>query len=286
MEPTSFQLPRAGAPGAIPCHGWAPAGDGPPRLGAVLVHGLGDHGLALPYRLLAAALVAAGWRVWSYDQRGHGRAGDHPPARLPGLEADLRQLLGLARASLPGGVPVVAVGLSMGALVALRACAAHPGAASGVVAASAPLGPVTAHPAAVLAATLLGRWLPGLPLQAGLDIGAVTDHPGHLARYTADPLFSTRTRMGLAADLLAAVKGLRAQAAALPLPALFLHGRQDRIAPWDEGLAAALAGPGRVLHLLDHGHHNLFLDQGRQAAFDAIAAWGAGLAAAAAPTGA
>lgn len=40
----------------------------------LFVHGLGDHGQALPYRYLAEALTRSGFGVYGFDLRGHGQS--------------------------------------------------------------------------------------------------------------------------------------------------------------------------------------------------------------------
>jgi acylglycerol lipase len=257
---------------AIPCYEWRPPVS--PTTTIIAVHGLGDHGRALPYQRLAEALVPRGHRVISYDQREHGgdqrRLGER--ARLPGLVQDLCTVAQHVRRDSPG-TPLVAIGLSMGALVTILACTEQPDLVDGVVAASAPLDPVSAGRMTILAATVLGPVLPGLSLDTGIDVSAVTDNNEDLAAYAGDPHFRTRIRLGLAADLLGATKTLVHRAATLQVPTLFLHGRHDRIAPWGPHVAARLQGGTRVVRVFERGHHNLFLDHGRAEVFREIAQW-------------
>lgn len=239
----------------------------------VVVHGLGDHGRALPYRFLAAALVPHGCLVISFDQRGHGASGSPAEvARLPLLQDDLRTVAGHSR-SLAPGIPLVVVGLSMGAIVSVLEGRATTGLCDGIVAASAPLGPLVAGRLAVLTATALGRILPALAINTGIDMSAVTDNPADLAAYVGDPLFRTKVPLGLAADLLAAAPRLRSAAPQLPMPSLFLHGARDRLAPWGAELASSLHGPARTVAVFQNGCHNLFLDLGRAEVFEAIIEW-------------
>jgi pimeloyl-ACP methyl ester carboxylesterase len=67
----------------IATYEWGPA-DGPPLF---CVHGGLDF--AATYDLLAPRLAAAGWRVVSWDQRGHG---DSDKVGLYSWEADLRDM--------------------------------------------------------------------------------------------------------------------------------------------------------------------------------------------------
>jgi alpha-beta hydrolase superfamily lysophospholipase len=261
-----------GARVVIPRYEWAPAQ--PPLATIVTVHGLGDHGRALPYVRLADALVSAGFRVVSYDQAEHGtrkgRAGER--ARMHGLVAELGSVARAARGDGPQ-TPLVAVGLSMGAMVAIRAANEEPDLFDGLIAASAPLGPVGAGRAAILAATILGRVIPGMPLNPGIDMTGITNNAADRAAYLSDPLCRTTTRMGLASDLLATAKELGALVGSVRIPALFLHGQRDSIAPWPHEVAAALQARGHAVEIFPQGYHNLFLDMERHAVFEAITRW-------------
>ncbi|MGQ0799999.1 MAG: alpha/beta fold hydrolase [Pseudomarimonas sp.] len=243
-------------------------------MNVIAVHGLGDHGGALPYRRLAEALLTSGHRVISYDQREHGIADGSSTerARLPGLVEDLGAVACHLRRENPQ-TPLVAVGLSMGAVVTLMACHANSTLLNGAVAASAPLGPVSAGRMSVLAAKSLGRLLPGLTLKTGINLSLVTDNSDDLAAYVGDPQFRTRVRLGLASDLLQATEQLLSIARGLPLPTLFLHGKLDAIAPWSDEVVADLQGGERVVKVFEHGYHNLFLDNARCEVFNAITQW-------------
>lgn len=110
---------------------WEPAGggaggDGGPRGGVLLVHGMAEH--RKRYAALAEALAGRGFLVWAYDHRGHGETATGPESRrhiAPGndwmlLVEDARELLSDLDRTLSGagaGPPLFALGHSMGSLV-------------------------------------------------------------------------------------------------------------------------------------------------------------------------
>jgi pimeloyl-ACP methyl ester carboxylesterase len=85
----------------------------------LLIHGGFDF--AATFDVFAPKLAALGWRVVSWDQRGHGDS-DH--TELYGLEADLRDALSVIDAVADGPVPVV--GHSKGGMMSLQIAAAQP----------------------------------------------------------------------------------------------------------------------------------------------------------------
>lgn len=240
----------------------------------VMVHGLGEHGRALPCQRLAEPIVDAGFALWSCDLPGHG---DVAPAargrcRLTDLLDHLHSLLAHLRAASPQA-PVQLVGFSMGAVVALLAAQRWPALVAGVVAGALPLGRIEASRLSLLAATWLGRLLPNLRVRSGIDLDRVADDAEAVRRYRSDPLLHDCVGLGLGADLLAARRLLPALLQRPPCPTLVLHGGRDRIAPWDAAADAAMAGAGSRIERLPHGGHNLLLDRQRDAAIAAVLGW-------------
>jgi pimeloyl-ACP methyl ester carboxylesterase len=86
------------------------------------------HGFALTMQswvLQRRALIHAGFRVVSYDQRGHGRSGE-PSLEHCTVEQLGRDLSAVVDATCPAG-PLVLVGHSMGGMTVMSFAAQHPG---------------------------------------------------------------------------------------------------------------------------------------------------------------
>lgn len=109
----SFRLPREGLPPAMPSRG-----------DAFLIHGYGvDLETMVPWALY---LAEAGWRCVLVDLRGHGGSGGDRVTFGVAETHDLHELrLALERDGLVAG-PYVAVGHSLGAVIALRWQATDP----------------------------------------------------------------------------------------------------------------------------------------------------------------
>lgn len=110
---------------SIQTYAWRAAA---PRASVVLAHGAAEH--ALRYERFARALARAGLEVWACDHRGHGRSlgargpGDAGSGGWAGLVADVRQLVGHARAARPGQ-PLTLFGHSMGSFAVQALCLEH-----------------------------------------------------------------------------------------------------------------------------------------------------------------
>lgn len=128
---TPVALPSVRTADGVDLRVWRWRAD-PQRATVVLVHGFGAGGLHPSVAGVARALVERGFEVLSYDARGHGQSG--------GLSTliDREQLDVAAVAPLATG-PLVVVGVSMGAVAALRwAAAGASPSCDGVVVVSAP----------------------------------------------------------------------------------------------------------------------------------------------------
>jgi alpha-beta hydrolase superfamily lysophospholipase len=212
----------------------------------------------------------AGITTLAFDQRGFG-AGPAPGlwAGSDVMRADFADFLAAARARYPG-VPVFALGESMGGAVLLSALASE-GApkVDGVILVAPAVWsrsdmPVTYRVALFLAAHLM----PGLILSNNAASRVVTiipsDNIAMLRALARDPLFQKQTR----ADALFGLVNLMDEARAAPQkmpaslpPVLLLTGRKDQVIPQDatRGLIADLGARAEVRRY-DQGYHMLLRD--------------------------
>jgi pimeloyl-ACP methyl ester carboxylesterase len=126
-----------GMAGALHTHLLSPGVDGGGRVTVVLLHGLTDSGACWPDAV--RRWVPRGWRLLAPDARGHGsspRWDDAELARRPGtvMTEDVVALLERE----PADRPVVLLGHSMGAAVAVAAAATVPRRVAAVVAEDPP----------------------------------------------------------------------------------------------------------------------------------------------------
>jgi acylglycerol lipase len=255
-----------------------------PRAVIVALHGRSDYSnaFAMPGKVWAKL----GITTLAYDQRGFGLSAN--PGIWAGAEtmrADLNDALAAARARYPG-VPVFALGESMGGAVVLTALASDkPPAADGIILVAPAVWsrsdmPLTYRVALFLAAHLV----PGVILSNNAAGRVVTIIPSDniemLRALGRDPLFQKKTRT----DTLFGLVNLMDEARTAPErmderiksapPILFLYGANDQIIPAKptESVVKALAGKATVKHY-EHGYHMLLRDLEGQSVDKDVADW-------------
>src|SRR3954470_3483710 len=250
----------------LPLRRWDAEG-GKPRAVIVALHGMSDYSNA--FDMPGKVWAKLGITTLAYDQRGFGKSAN--PGIWAGAEtmrADLNDALAAARARYPG-VPVFALGESMGGAVVLTAAAsANPPAADGIILVAPAVWsrgdmPLTYRVALFLAAHLV----PGVILSNNAAGRVVTIIPSDniemLRALGRDPLFQKKTRT----DTLFGLVNLMDEARTAPEriksapPILFLYGANDQIIPAKptESVVKALDGKATVKHY-DHGYHMLLRD--------------------------
>jgi len=268
----------------LPLRHWDAEGAAP-RAVIVALHGMSDYSNA--FDMPGKVWAKLGITTMAFDQRGFGRS-DQPGIWAGGdiMRADLSDAIAAARARYPG-VPVFALGESMGGAVVLTALASDsPPAADGIILVAPAVWsradmPLTYRAALFLAAHLL----PGMILSnnaAGRVVTIVpSDNVEMLRALARDPLFQKKTRT----DTLFGLVNLMDEARSAPErissapPILFLYGAKDQIIPAKptQAVIVELGGKAKVKRY-ENGYHMLLRDlEGEQVDRD-IADWLFGLA--------
>jgi alpha-beta hydrolase superfamily lysophospholipase len=261
-----------GAPLALTV--WPAAG--PARAVLLAVHGYGDHG-ARAFGDAAEVWAAAGVAVYAYDQRGFGRN----PSRLawPGEEALIADFAAVAAqiAERHPGLPLVALGHSMGGGVTLAALGEGraPEVDGAVLMAAA-----VAGGAQVSALVRAGIWTLGaLAPDSRFRGGGVasfrpTDDDDRLRALSSDPLHIPNPSGREILGLLRVMDRAAAAAPAVRQPVLVLHGARDELIAPGAVLAVADDIPGPVERIVyPDGWHLMLDDRQRDRVRDDILAW-------------
>ncbi|MFW2336374.1 alpha/beta hydrolase [Ilumatobacter sp.] len=252
---------------------WLPDGD--PRAAVMLVHGLGEH--SGRYAHVADRLTASGYAVHALDHRGHGRSeGKRVYVKsYDEFMADLIQFRALVERSHPG-LPVVALGHSMGGNLVMGHVLDHQDGLAGMVLSGPALkAGDELSPAKVTIFKAVAKIAPGLRPE-GLDAEAISRDPAVVAAYQADPLvFTGKISAGLGAALLDAMDTFPARYASLSLPILLLHGSEDRLTNIEgtRELEREATNAAVTAHYYDGLYHEVFNEPEQDRVLDDLVAW-------------
>jgi alpha-beta hydrolase superfamily lysophospholipase len=258
---------------SLPLRHW----DAPhPRAIIVALHGMSDYSNA--FDMPGTWWAAQGITTYAYDQRDFGRAPN--PGLWPGgdaLRRDLSDFVAATRAAHPG-IPVYALGESMGGAVVLSSLAsADRPRVDGVILVAPAVWSREDMPLSYrVALWTVAHTLPSISLSGnGLGIWP-SDNIPMLRKLSRDPLFQHTTRADAVYGLVDLMDEARKAPAQLdhPPPILFLYGKNDQVipAPPTEATISALGSRAQV-HRYDHGYHMLLRDLDAQTVWADVVTW-------------
>jgi alpha-beta hydrolase superfamily lysophospholipase len=246
-----------------------------PRGDVVIVHGFSEH--SGRYGALTEHLLAHGYTVTAYDQRGHGLS-DGLPGHIDNFreyDEDLDKILALVRGR-GAGRPLFIIGHSMGGLVTLRHLARKSSAVAGAIL-SAPLialaVPVPAHKK--LIANVALRFAPRLRLANEIDPAVLSRDPQVGRAYAADPHVNRKVSTKWFAEAMRAMAEINDRAGEIRTPVLVMHGTRDRLASVEatKALFARLASTDKELVIYEGYYHELFNEPEKQQLYERVTAW-------------
>jgi alpha-beta hydrolase superfamily lysophospholipase len=233
---------------------WMP--ETPPKAVICLVHGLGEH--SGRYAHVAAALNDAGYALFGFDLRGHGKSGG-PRGHTPSYEIlmdDIDRLLDEAAARYPG-LPRFLYGHSLGGNLVLNYALRRKAGLAGVVATSPAIRTATPPPGSQIAlAKIMNRIRPGMQMANGLALDGLARDPEVIRAYTNDPLVHNKISVRLALEMLQAGEWALAHAAEFPLPLLLAHGSADKLTSAPASAEFAKKVPGDYTFKLWDGFYH------------------------------
>jgi alpha-beta hydrolase superfamily lysophospholipase len=252
---------------------WLP--DGEPRAVVAIVHGVGEHSGRYPN--VVPRLVADGYAVFGYDQRGHGRS---PGPRVhidswSDYRDDLSAFLGMIAEKVPGR-PVVVYGHSMGALVVAEYLLDPRPELAGAIISGVPIEPAgVVKPMLVTVARTLSGVLPRVSVGLGLDVAALSRDPEVIAAYVADPLVTSKATVRWGTESLDTVQRVTEGLSRIDIPLLVIHGEADQLnlAAGAQTLYAAAPNADKAIYLHPGGYHEPHNDTGNEIVVARISEW-------------
>jgi acylglycerol lipase len=263
---------------AIFARAWAPPA---PQRVVVCIQGLGGHGAY--YQGLAQALAANGTALAAPDLRGHGRSEgvrgniDRFARYLEDVDAAVRWM----QTAWPGK-PIILLGESMGASIAIQYVASNQRQADPVPLAGLALVSPVLRPAIQPTVGEAARYLrflltapsrPAMPVTGREELGCRDDDFN--ARLRADPLFVRKVSVRFLNSLTIWLWQTRRKAAQIQLPLLVLQGEHDYVAH-PAGTAAfvrRLATTDRRVVTFPDAYHCLLYDPATPLVVEALASW-------------
>ena len=246
-----------------------------PRATVAVLHGGGDH--SGRYAGITRALVRAGFTVALLDFRGHGRSAGRRwhVSSFDDYVDDLEAFMARVREADGGGAPFV-VAHSQGALIAIRWALASRRDVSGFVLSSPYLRLALKPPTLkLLAAQVVGRVVPWLPISTGLRVVDLTSDV-EMQRWTdADPLYGRSTTPSWFNASLRAQADALTRARQFEYPMLVLAASGDRIADVAAArtFVASAGSTDKALRVYDRMQHEIFNERDRERSIGDAIAW-------------
>jgi acylglycerol lipase len=247
----------------------------PARAIIAIVHGYAEH--SGRYRHLATDLVEAGFAVYSFDLRGHGKSGgdrvyvDAINDYLTDLDVFLTQL----RHQSP--MQIFLLGHSLGGEIALRYTIDYQPNLQGVILSSPFLGRGD-RDIPPLVIKLLGgisRLVPKLPTIT-VDASQISRDRAIVRSYLEDPLID-RVRMPLRTlvAIFENIHQIKLRQQSIALPTLIMHGSSDGIAGviHSERLYAQISSADKSLKIYADLYHEIFNEPERATIVSDLLEW-------------
>lgn len=273
----AFESKWAGTDG-IPfqVQGWEPDNRSPKALVALL-HGLGEH--TGRYAHVAQALTDAGYALFGFDLRGHGRSGG-ARGHTPSLEAyiqDIRQFFKYLVTRYPE-IPHFLYGHSLGGFLSIVYALQYRNGLKGVIITGAALRSALQEQKAKIAMIkLLGTLAPTVTIPSGLETSALSRDLDVVNAYISDPLVHNKTSLGFGKAALKAIDLCFTRARDLTPPLLIMHGEADRLAypsgSEDFASLACVTNRDVTLKLWDGMYHEIHNEPEKAEVFQFMIEW-------------
>jgi alpha-beta hydrolase superfamily lysophospholipase len=241
----------------------------------VLCHGYAEH--ARRYDHVALRLGESGLAVYALDLRGHGRSGGKRVflRDISEYTDDFHTLVGIAAKEYPELKRVV-LGHSMGGGVVFAYGVEHPDDYAAMVLSGPAVDAQEGQmPVKLLLANVLGKVLPGLPVEQ-LPTDAVSRDPEVVAAYNTDPLvFHGKFPAGIARALIGVGETVPQRAPALTAPLLVVHGEQDKLVPvkGSRRLMEHVGSDDAQLTVYPELYHEVFNEPERAVVLNDVTSW-------------
>jgi acylglycerol lipase len=253
---------------------WRTDGD-PPTAVVVLVHGAGEH--SGRYEHVAERLVADGYAVHALDHRGHGRS-QGPRALIDRVDHAVTDLDALVSAAVQhesaASIPILMVGHSMGAMLALRYAIDHQHRLDGL-AMSGALASIEAPAALRIVGHAISMVAPTLGLIT-IDASLISRDPAVVEAYRSDALVHHgKLPARTAAEIADTVATFPGRVQEITIPVLIMYGTEDRLCSpaGSDMLGERIGSADKRVVPYEGLYHEIFNEPEREAVLSDLSGW-------------
>lgn len=245
-----------------------------PKAAIALVHGLGSH--SGRFDTVVQALVPAGYSVYGFDLRGHGRSpGQRGFIRQwAEFREDFGQFWQLMQTQTPN-VPYFALGHSLGAIIILEYALRYPETVPHIITLAPALKPIGVPALRLLIGRVLSQVYPRFTLDTGIPQEAGARDPAIVAETINDPLRHTKGTARLVTEFFKATHWIYTQLPQLQSAVLALHGSDDLVALPESSVILFNQIPviDKEYREYPGGYHDLHNDIDAQKVLNDLANW-------------
>lgn len=241
----------------------------------VISHGYGSHSGI--YEHVVEAFNVKGYGVYIYDHRGHGQT-KGTRGHVSSFEVfmdDLHQIINIIKNNHPD-LPIYTLGHSMGGLIAFVYGIRHPEALKGQIFSAAALGrPWGTRLLPVWFFEFAKRYFPRLKIY-NLFSRPVSRDATFMAQHKVDPLNLKYATAGLFAEFIhCGISYARQNSKFYSLPCLLLHGRADKIIPFQNSVDVynEISSVDKSIKLYENLYHELLQEPEKQLVIADIIDW-------------
>lgn len=233
----------------------------------VLVHGHGEHSGRYDYTV--QRLVANGFSVFTYDQRGHGQSpdgrGEMLRAHIESMDDyldDLTEFGKLVDLKAPG-LPRFLFGHSMGSVIVLDFIMQGRGAYKGVITSGLGTEPKgVAPPWKILLSKILSKVWPTFKITLDVEAGDLTRDPAEIQEYEQDPLIHHTASARWGSEMLKAIERVKSSPGKVQIPIVLQHGGADplNLPSGSSNFHDSLSHPDKGIELYPDNLHDIHRD--------------------------
>ncbi len=245
-----------------------------PKGNVIYIHGHGDHSGRCVN--IANRLPRAGYALYAYDLRGHGRSAGKCGFLMDWQEyrGDLTACIEFVNDLTPDR-PLFMYGHSLGGLIALDYLLHYPKSANGLITSAPLVGTPGISPVIITISKILSRIAPKTMLHTGLDANGLSRDPAVVQAYINDPLVHDNGNARFGGETLSRGKWVQEHASKFEPPLLVLQGEADFIALPENSrrLYEAAGSIDKTYREYPQGYHEPHNDINHEQVLDEVLAW-------------